>query len=264
MRIRSLAFAGVLAGAHAAPLAAQGGGAGSMTGMNMDPTHKIVGSGTLPGDWMLRFDPARPAAPGRGGAAAPAMAAPTPAMTDVDVRTMGANGIHFHSGPAAIYWSPRNVATGEYSVSATFSQAKSMGHEAYGIFIGGTNLTDSTESYLYFEVKACRSSGPCTQPLTTGSNFGEVVISQRAGDGKAPVSLASGHDSRVNAENPATGAATNMLMIHVARDTVHFMLNDKLVRAIPKSLLAVPTDGLAGIRVNHNLDVHVESFTIKR
>jgi len=186
-----------------------------------------------------------------------------PAMTEVDVQAMGANGMHFRSGPAAIYWSPKNVATGEYSVSATFSQAKSMGHEAYGIFIGGTNLTDSTESYLYFLVKACRSSGPCTQPITTGTNFGEVLISQRAGDAKLPVSLASGHDARVNAEDP-TGAATNKLMIHVARDTVHFILNDKLVRAIPKSMLVVPTDGVAGIRVNHNLDINVEGFAIRK
>ena len=139
-----------------------------------------------------------------------------------------------------------------------------MGHEAYGIFIGGSNLTDSTESYLYFEVKPCRSSGPCTQPLTTGTNFGEVLISQRAGDARGPVSLASGHDSRVNADNPMTGAATNKLTVHVARDTVHFILNDKLVRAIPKSMLVVPTDGLAGIRVNHNLDLHVEGFAIKK
>ena len=185
-------------------------------------------------------------------------------MTDVDVQTMGANGIHFRSGPAAIYWSPKNVATGEYSVSATFSQAKSMGHEAYGILIGGANLTDSTETYLYFEVKACRSSGPCTHPLTTGTNFGEVLISQRAGDAKGPVPLASGHDSRVNAEDAMTGAATNKLMIHVARDTVHFILNDMVVRAIPKAMLVVPTDGVAGIRVNHNLDVHVEGFAIKK
>src|SRR5262249_706006 len=129
---------------------------------------------------------------------------------------------------------------------------------------GGTNLTDSTESYLYFEVKACRSSGACTQPITTGTNLGEVLISQRAGDSKLPVSLASGHDSRVNADNPTTGAASNKLTIHVARDTGDFSLNDKLVRAIPKSMITVPTDGLAGIRVNHNLDIQVDGFAIKK
>jgi hypothetical protein len=261
MRVPSLATAIALAAITAAPLAAQSGAA-AMPGMNMDPTNKIVGSGKLPGDWMMRFDPARPPS-GRGAATAPATPAPVPAITEVDVQTMG-NGVHFRTGPAAIYWSPKNVATGEYSVSATFSQPRSMGHEAYGIFIGGTNLTDSTESYLYFEVKACRSSGPCTQPLTTGTNFGEIVISQRAGDAKLPVSLASGHDPRVNPDNPTTGAATNKLTIHVAADTVHFLVNDKLVRAIPKSMLVVPTDGLAGIRVNHNLDIQVEGFAIKK
>src|SRR3954468_20230620 len=107
MRVLLLATV-ALAAMTAAPLAAQSGAA-AMPGMNMDPTNKIVGSGKLPGDWMMRFDPARPPS-GRGGAPPPVTPAPAPAMTDVDVQTMG-TGMHFRTGPAAIYWSPKNVAT---------------------------------------------------------------------------------------------------------------------------------------------------------
>jgi len=256
MRTRLFVNAGVLAAVLAAPLAAQGGAMAGMPGMNMDPTNKIVGSGKLPGDWMMNFDPARPA---RGATAPP----PAPAMTEVDVQTMG-TGMHFRTGPAATYWSPKNMATGEYTVSATFSQAKSMGHEAYGIFIGGSNLSDTTQRYVYFVVKPCRSSGDCKQPIVLGPNFGEFIINERTSNARPTALVPATHDAAVNIENATTGAATNKLAIHVAKDTVHFILNDKLVRAIPKSLLTGSTDGLAGIRVNHNLDIHVDGFGIKK
>ena len=48
-------------------------------------------------------------------------------------------------------------------------------------------------------------------------------------------------------------------MIHVAPDTVHFMVNGKLVKALAKSeLMGAKTDGQAGIRINHNTDLHVD------
>ncbi len=110
----------------AMPLAAQAGG---MAGMDMDPTHSANGTGKLPDGWMLRFDP---------------QTMPKPAIADVNVATMG-TGIHFKSGPAAIYYNPRDMASGSYTYTATFAQSKSNTHEAYGIFIGGSNLQDPTE-----------------------------------------------------------------------------------------------------------------------
>ena len=45
------------------------------------------------------------------------------------------------------------------------------------------------------------------------------------------------------------------MTVHVAPDTVHFIVNGNLVTAVPKSKF--PTDGIAGLRVNHNLHVSV-------
>ena len=85
----------------------------------------MKGSGKLPDGWKLRYDPQRDGS--------------TPAMDAVNVVTMG-SGLHFTSGPAAIYYNAKDMGAGEYQVSATFSQRKSMTHEAYGIFIGGKDL----------------------------------------------------------------------------------------------------------------------------
>jgi hypothetical protein len=227
---KSLALIAVLA--FAAPLAAQARPQG-------DPTTQVKGSGKLPDGWQARFDP------GRAG---------TPAHTleEVNFVTMG-SGYHFTSGPAAIYYNPKDMGSGEYLVSATFSQRKSVNHEAYGIFIGGKNLQDSTQTYTYFVIKPCSSR--CGTP---GAPMGEILISQRTSDGRPAALVPITHDDNVHTDDPADGHATNKIAIHVAKDTVHFLLNDKLVKAIPKSELhGLPTDGQAGIRINHNIDVHV-------
>jgi hypothetical protein len=216
----------------AAPLSAQR--------MQGDPTNQVKGTGKLPDGWSARFDPGRPGAPAH-------------ALTEVNFVTMG-SGYHFTSGPAAIYYNPKDMGSGEYLVEATFSQRKSVTHEAYGIFIGGHNLQDSTQSYTYFVIKPCSSK--CGTP---GAPMGEILISQRTSDGKPAALVPITHDDNVHTDDPADGHATNKIAIHVAKDTVHFILNDKLVKAIPKSQLnGLSTDGQAGIRINHNIDVHVD------
>jgi hypothetical protein len=223
----------VAALAITAPLAAQ------QQASKADPTNKVTGSGTLPSGWMMRYDPTRPGQP-------------VPAASEIKFVTMG-SGFHFTSGPAAIYYNPKDMGSGEYTVTATFSNRKSLEHEAFGIFIGGKNLQDSTQSYTYLAVKPCRSPGNCKEP---GAVLGEVLISQRTSNGRPTALFPIAHHDAVNVDDPNDGHATNKLTIHVAKDTVHFVVNDKLVAAFPKS--KVPTDGQAGIRINHNIDVHVD------
>ncbi|MEP6492533.1 MAG: hypothetical protein ABJF01_07640 [bacterium] len=216
----------------AAPLAAQARGA--------DPTTQIKGTGKLPSGWMMRFDPH-------------AGPAPTP---DQVVFTPEGSGFQFTSGPAAIYYNPKDMGKGEFAVSATFTQKKSVGHEAYGIFIGGKNLQDSTQSYIYFVVKPCRSRGDCKE---AGATLGEALVSQRTSDGKPVALVPSAHSDLVKVDDPADGHATNTLLIHVAADSIHFVLNGQLFKAVAKSdLHGATTDGQTGIRINHNIDVHVD------
>lgn len=219
----------------ASPLRAQ------MPGMNQDPTTQIKGSGTLPAGWTMRFDPARVVA-GRP--------APAPhAMTEIDFRPMGP-GFHITTGPAAVYYRTADVAKGEYTVSVSLSQRKSMQHEAYGLFVGGNNLQDSTQSYLYFVVR----------PMDGG-----ILINYRGSDAKPKAIVAWTPDAAVNKDDATDGHATNALAIHVGKDAVDFIANDKTVKSIPRSELAgINTDGNVGLRVNHNLDLHIANFELKK
>lgn len=207
-----------------------------------DPTMHVHGSGSLPAGWKMRFDPT-----GAG------KAAPTPDQITFE---QAGSGYHFKTGEAAIYYNPKDMGSGEYLVSATFSQKKSMGHEAYGIFIGGKNLQDSTPTYIYLVIKPCRSRGDCKE---AGATLGEVLVSQRTSDGKVVALFPTAHSSLVNVDDPTDGHATNNLTIHVAKDTIHFVVNDRLATAIAKSQLhGATTDGQAGLRINHNLDINVD------
>src|SRR6266516_4532740 len=111
----------------------------SLRAQGNDPTPAIQGGGvTVPG-WTGRVDPQA----ARGGKK----------LTDDKVVAMG-TGFHVTSGPAAIYWNPKNTASGNYTVSASFTQTKAPTHaEAYGLFIGGNNLDAPNQSYLYFVVR---------------------------------------------------------------------------------------------------------------
>ena len=57
------------------------------------------------------------------------------------------------TGPAVAYWNPANKATGDYTVKATFSEAKYMNlndhPHPYGIVIAGNDMGTPQQSYLY-------------------------------------------------------------------------------------------------------------------
>jgi acetyl-CoA C-acetyltransferase len=68
-----------------------------LAGQGMDHTTNIQGSGKLPAGWNARFDQ------------------PNGSLTQVDVRQAG-TALAFRSGPAALYWNTRAVATGDREV----------------------------------------------------------------------------------------------------------------------------------------------------
>ncbi|HET9425424.1 MAG TPA: hypothetical protein VFO55_08640 [Gemmatimonadaceae bacterium] len=214
--------AALLLAAVAAPLAAQGG---------MEHGTKVRGSGKLPAGWNVRFDAAGSA------------------LTEVDVRQAG-TALAFRTGPAGIYWNTKDIATGSYTVSATFVQKKSMQQEAYGIFVGGQNLSDPTQNYLYFAIKP---------------QAGTFLINHRSGNGRPRAIVSLTPSPAINKDAPGTGAATNAIAIRVAKDSLHFYVNGVEVRTFAKSALpGVVPDGIAGLRINHSLDIEVRDFKVGR
>ena len=79
--------------------------------------------------------------------------------------------------------------------------------------------------------------------------------------------LATDHVLRPWTENAAivkadaNGKATNTLTVKTAADSVRLFVNGAQVTALPRDHTGDPS-GAVGLRVNHNLDVHVAKFEV--
>lgn len=202
----------------AAPLVAQ----------DHDPDNKVQGGGNFPAGWTLRLD-----RPDRGK------------KEDVKFVAMG-KGFHATMGPAAILWSDKNVASGNFTLKGTFTQTKAPSHpEAYGLFAGGKNLDQPNQEYIYYIVRG----------------DGKYMVKHRAGSEVHTIQDWS--DSPAINKADAAGKATNALAIRSTSDSIVFMANGKAVWGMDRSHAgAGATEGLYGVRVNHNLDVHIDDFAI--
>jgi len=208
--------------------------AGSLRAQGMDPDKVVAGGGiTVPG-WTGRIDPQA----AKGGRK----------ITEDKVVAMG-SGFHVTSGPAAIYWNPANTASGNYTVTGSFTQTKAPTHaEAYGLFIGGKNLEAADQSYAYFVVRG----------------DGKYLINHRANDSTVHKLVDWTANPAVKAAD-ANGKATNNLSIVVGADKISFLANGTEVSSMPRAQLdgmGQGTSGIAGVRVNHNLDVHIDGFAV--
>jgi len=192
-----------------------------------DPDKNVAGGGKLPAGWSARTDRNAP-------------------LTNVKFEAMGP-GWHFTTGPAVIVWRAADAVTGALHTEATFTQTKKPEHpEAYGLFVAGKNLNDSTISYTYF--------------LTRGD--GKFLIKKMAGSTATNVTTGWTENAAFVKED-AAGKATNKLEIAVGKDgKVSFMANGKEVHSMAAAPGAMA--GVVGMRVNHNLDVHVAGFVVHK
>jgi hypothetical protein len=208
--------------------------ASSLAAQQKSDPDKVVanGGGVQVAGWKGRIDPAA-AKQGRK-------------ITEARFVSMG-SGIHVTSGPAAIYWSAANARSGNYRIQATFNQTKASAHpEGYGLIVAGRDLETPNQSYAYFLVR----------------QDGKFLINHRANDSTV-------HKIVDWTANPAikaideSGKASNTLAIVTSADKVSFLVNGTEVHSLPRSAVDVGAGaGVAGIRVNHNLDVHISGFAV--
>lgn len=201
-----------------------------------DPDKVVPNGGVSAPGWMGRIDP-QAVKQGKS-------------INDDKFITMGP-GFHVTAGPAAIYWNAANSVAGNYTVSATFRQTKPTAHrEGYGLILFGSNLDQPNQSYAYFLV----------------SQDGNFLINHRANDSTVHKIIDWTVNAAVNkpAEN---GSVTNKLTVNATATDVIFLVNDKEVQRLPRATL--DADGvksgakeIAGLRINHNLDVHVGDFSV--
>lgn len=190
------------------------------------PSKKLERGGAFPPGWTVRVD---------DGTAA-----------QVELVPM-APGWHATTATSSILYRDQDQASGSYEVSSKLHLfPEGPGHrEAFGIFIGGKDLQGANERYTYFLIrgdgtyKVKRRSGPSVTDVTPGW---------------------TGHPAIVKAKSD--GSVANELAIAVARDKVSFRVNGQEVYAAPPG--TVDTDGIVGLRINHNLSIHVGSLTVTK
>ncbi len=210
----------------AAPLAAQGA----------DPDKKATGTGAVPAGWSYRLEK------------------PTDSIAHVKFVTMGP-GLHFTSGPPGIYWREADAVPGSFHTLATFNQTKKPTHpEAYGLFVAGKDLKGAGASYVYLIVRG----------------NGMYTIRQGGAAGAPSTNLTTGGDrngwlaSDAIVKEDSTGKAKNTLEVSgdAATKKLTFKVNGKTVGEVDAPGGSVA--GLVGIRMNHNLDVHVDGFAVHK
>lgn len=148
------------------------------------------------------------------------------------------------TGPAHIIYAANDIGNGNYTASATIEQLEKPAHpEAYGIFIGGQNLDQPSQKYTYFIVRGT----------------GELAVKARDGATARDVVKWTATPDVPKAD--ASGKATYDLAAQVTSDAVKFSVNGKQVASVSKA--GLPTDGIVGLRINHNLHVKVSPVTVK-
>jgi hypothetical protein len=148
--------------------------------------------------------------------------------------------LHAATGPVgAVYYNAGWAKSGDYAYAARFRQPRASQHpEAYGLVIGGSGLDGAEQRYSYFLVR----------------QTGEYFIADRRGETRTKVVDWTPHAAIRKVEGEA--GAANVLGVAVRGADVVFSVNGQEVARRPRSELS--TDGVAGFRVNHNLEVFID------
>ena len=166
------------------------------------------------------------------------------------------NALHVTTGPAITYWNPKNTVSGDYTVSATFTEPKFMNLNThphpYGIVIAGNDLGTGQQSYIY-----CAAYGS-----------GNFIV---RGFGPDAFQL-NGRREANDAVHKAAGVGqpvTQEIAMQVKGDKVSCIINGSVVKTFDKSELVVPgklksTDGVYGIRFAHNTDATVTDLKMTK
>ena len=158
-----------------------------------------------------------------------------------------ATGFHATNPMAAVYWNPANTATGNYTLKGTFKLIKSTGYnEYYGLIFGGSGLEGAAQTYTYFMV----------------TDDGTYLIKRR--DGASTQGVSPKTPSDVVKKPDASGTATNALEVRVMADKIDFVINGTVVKSLPKTGPVAKTDGIYGMRINHQLDVQIDGFGLSK
>jgi len=206
-----------------------------------DAARAVSGGGISVPGWQGKIDASEA---GRGGK-----------LEDSKLAKEG-NNLHVTTGPAVAYWNPANKASGNYTVKATFTEAKYMGlndhPHPYGIVIGLNDASTDNQTYLY-----CTAYGN-----------GKFIV---RGFGPAPFQL-NGRGEANDAVHKAAGTGqpvSQEIAVSVKGGDVTCAINGTVVGTYKKADVVgagklKSTDGVYGIRFGHNTEATVSGLTMTK
>jgi len=178
-------------------------------------------SGVFPPGWSARVDRDQP-------------------VDGIMFMTMG-DGFHVVTGPAAVFYNPAWSGSGDYEVSARFTQNRAPRNpESFGIAIGGRDLGGPGQDYLYFLVRGT----------------GEYFLAHRQGEERHILANWTAHPAIER--QAADGRQTSVLGARVAGSDVVFTVNGSEITRLPRDRAI--TDGIFGFRINHSLDITIDQI----
>lgn len=201
-----------------------------------DADRKVAGGGIAVKGWQGKVDTASAAKQGL-------------TINDSKFAQEG-NDLRVTTGAAASYWNPANAASGDYTLKATFKEAKqTYTHpHPFGIFIGGSKLDTDQQNLLY-----CVAYRDGTY-LVRGFFGGTATTIAKKAPNEA-VAKAASPDAPVTQEITWT----------IKGSRAECSVNGTVVAGFDKSEIVGPgkldsTDGVYGLRVAHNTDVVVSGL----
>ena len=210
-----------------------GGGPGSLT---VEGSRAVTDGGIKIPGWNGRVDAAEEKA----------------GMTLDDARLVGeGQALHATTGPATSYWKTDAIASGDFTVKATFTEPKYMNLNShphpYGVFIGGNDMGTPSQTELY-----CAASGN-----------GTFIV---RGFGPEPFRMLSGSNASIHKAAGRGQPVTQDISLSVRGDKVVCSINGSIVASYDKGALVgsgnlKSTNGYYGLRFAHNTDVFVSDLT---
>ena len=161
------------------------------------------------------------------------------------------------TGPAVAYWNPSNVAKGNYTVKATFTEEKYMGlnnhPHPYGVFIAGNDMGTDKQSYLY-----CTAYGD-----------GRFIVRGFSGDSTFQLNGRGEANPAIHKASGVGAAVTQEIALSVKGDKIECAVNGQTVGTYDKSAVVganklTSTDGVYGIRFGHNTDAVVKGLALTK
>ena len=155
--------------------------------------------------------------------------------------------VRVRPGPRAIYWREGDSVDVPFRVTGTFELVSLPERpEAFGLFVGGRDLEEPSQDYLYFLVR----------------HDGRYLLKHRAGAETHTLVGWTAHPA-VRSREEAGGPPTNRLAVVAGPEQLVFRANGRAVDSLPLSGSMVRAAGIAGIRVNHSLDLRLTEYRVE-